>query len=136
MDTTTADSPILRRTLELCEAIVEQPDFKALKGRIDAFMSDDLAKFQYQQVNDLGQMLQMKQENGMELQPEEIGRFEAVRKEFLSNPVATDFLDAQREMQELHQTVARALDKTFELGRRPSQDDLQDGSCGSGCGCH
>jgi hypothetical protein len=26
--------------------------------------------------------------------------------------------------------------KTFELGRVPSEEDLQEGSCGHGCGCH
>src|SRR5688572_21811605 len=57
MDLATADSPILRRTLELCQVIAEQPDFQELKARIDAFMDDELAKFQYQQVNELGQVL-------------------------------------------------------------------------------
>jgi len=136
MDTATAESHIIQRTLDLCGAIAEQPDFQALKERLDAFMSDELLKFQYQQVNDLGQLLQMKQSDGLELKPEEIAQFEGLREEFMKNPVAQGFLDAQQQMQQLHQAVARLLDKTFELGRRPGHEDLQDGSCCGGCGCH
>lgn len=136
MDTSTAESHIIQRTLDLCQAIVEQPEFRSLKESIDAFMGDEGAKFQYQQVNQVGQLLQMKQREGAELQPEEIARFETMRQELLANPTAMRFLDAQDKMQQIHQAVGKALDKTFELGRRPAFEDLQDGSCGSGCGCH
>ena len=78
MDTATGESPIIQRTLDLCQAIVEQPDFQTLKERLDAFMGDELLKFQYQQVNDLGQLLQMKQSDGLELKPEEIAQFETL----------------------------------------------------------
>jgi cell fate (sporulation/competence/biofilm development) regulator YlbF (YheA/YmcA/DUF963 family) len=136
MDTTTVESQITQRTLDLCQAIVEQPDFPALKERLDAFMADELLKFQYQQVNDLGQLLQMKQSDGLEMKPDEIAQFETIREEFLKNPTAKGFLDAQQQMQQLHQAVGRLIDKTFELGRRPNDEDLQDGSCcGGGCGC-
>jgi cell fate (sporulation/competence/biofilm development) regulator YlbF (YheA/YmcA/DUF963 family) len=135
MDTASTESYIIKRTLDLCQAVVEQPDFQALKERIDAFMGDELLKFQYQQVNDLGALLQMKQNDGLELKPEEIAKFGELREEFLQNPTAQAFLDAQEEMQRLHQAVTRLLNKTFELGRRPEFEDLQDGSCCGGCGC-
>jgi cell fate (sporulation/competence/biofilm development) regulator YlbF (YheA/YmcA/DUF963 family) len=136
MDTATAESTIIERTLDLCQVIAEQPDFLTLKESFDAFMDDEPLKFQYQQINELGQLLQMKQSDGLELKPEEIAQFETMRKEFLGNPTATAFLDAQQQMQQLHQTVGKLIDKTFELGRRPNDDDLQDGSCcGGGCGC-
>lgn len=135
MDTATAESHIIQRTLDLCQAIVDQPDFQSLKKSVDAFMADERVKFQYQQLNETGQLLQMKQRDGMELTPEDIAQFETMRDEFLSNPTAKSFLDAQQEMQQLHQAVGRLLDKTFELGRRPNVEEL-DGSCGSGCGCH
>jgi cell fate (sporulation/competence/biofilm development) regulator YlbF (YheA/YmcA/DUF963 family) len=135
MDTATADSRIIQRTFDLCEAIVEQPDFQELKKSIDSFMDDEMLKFQYQQVSELAQLLQMKQSEGLEVKPEEVGHFEALREEFLKNPTAQGFLAAQQQMQELHQTVGRILDKTFELGRKPQFDDLDNG-CGSGCGCH
>jgi cell fate (sporulation/competence/biofilm development) regulator YlbF (YheA/YmcA/DUF963 family) len=136
MDTTTGQSPIIQRSLDLCQVIAEQPDFLALKEKFDAFMGDELLKFQYQQLNDLGQLLQLKQSDGLELKPEEIAQFETMRVEFLENPTAQGFLDAQQQMQQLHHAVGKLIDKTFELGRRPNDEDLQDGSCCGGGGCH
>jgi cell fate (sporulation/competence/biofilm development) regulator YlbF (YheA/YmcA/DUF963 family) len=136
MDTATAESHIIQRTLDLCQAVVDQPDFQSLKKSIDAFMADEPVKFQYQQLNEAGQLLQMKQRDGIELTPEDIAQFETMREEFLGNPTAQGFLDAQQQMQQLHEAVGRLLNKTFELGRRPTYEDLQDGCCGGGCGGH
>lgn len=135
METRDKDSGIIRKTQDLCQAITEQPDFQEVKGKWDAFMADEKLKFQYQQVNDLGNLLQMKQSNGLELKPEEIDQFESLRTEFLNDPVAQGFLDAQQQLQQLHQTVGQFLDKTFELGRRPEFEDVNNGCCGD-CGCH
>lgn len=135
MDTTAKDSGIIQRTMDLCQAIVEQSDFQELKEKLDAFMADEYLKFQFQQVNDLGNLLQMKQSQGLELKPEEIAQFETLRESVVQNPVAQGFLDAQQQMQQLQQMVSRFLDKTFELGRRPEFEDVHDGSCGN-CGCH
>ncbi len=135
MDTSAKDSGIIRRTLDLCHAVAEQPDFQTLKQGIDLFMADEFLKFQYQRLNDLGGLLQMKQSEGIELKPEEVEQFETLRGELLANPVVTGFLSAQEQLQELHKVVGKFLDKTFELGRRPEYEEIHDGSCG-GCGCH
>lgn len=135
MDTIGPDSGIIQRTLDLCGAIVEQPDFQELKAKLDAFLGNELLKFQFQQVNDLGGLLQMKQSQGLDVQPEEVAQFEALREDLLGNPVAQGFLDAQQQLQRLHQVVDQFLDKTFELGRKPAYEEAHDGSCG-GCGCH
>jgi cell fate (sporulation/competence/biofilm development) regulator YlbF (YheA/YmcA/DUF963 family) len=135
MQTLDPESGIILRTRDLCQALVEQPDFVDLKGRLDAFLSDELLKFKFQQVNDLGNLLQMKQGQGLELKPDEIETFEKLRDDLLGNPVAKGFLDAQQQMQQLHQMVDKFIDRTFELGRRPEFDEVHDGSCGD-CGCH
>ncbi len=135
MDTKAKESGIIQKTLELCQAVVDQGDFQSVKQKIDAFMSDELLKFQYKQVNDLGGLLQMKQNQGMELKDEEITQFETLRDQLLGNPVATGFLEAQQELHNLHRIVDRFLDKTFELGRLPEYEDVHDGSC-SDCNCH
>jgi cell fate (sporulation/competence/biofilm development) regulator YlbF (YheA/YmcA/DUF963 family) len=135
METKAKESPITQRTLELCQAIVEQSDFQTLKEKLDAFMSNELLKYEYQQVNGMGDLLRMKQGQGLELKPEEITQFEALREKFLGNPVAQGFLDAQEQLQQLHEVVGRFLNKTFELGRRPEYEDVHDGSC-SDCNCH
>lgn len=135
MDTIAKESGITQRTLELCQAVVEQPDFQALAQKLDAFLGDEMLKFRYQQVNELRNLLQMKQNHGLELTPEEITQFDTLRDEFVGNPVAKGFLEAQQQVAQLHEVVGRFLDKTFELGRRPEYDDVHDGSC-SGCGTH
>jgi len=135
MDTKAKESPITQRTLDLCQAIVEQTDFQTLKQQLDAFMSNELLKYEYQQVNGLGDLLRMKQGQGLELKPEEVTQFETLREKFLNDPVAKGFLDAQEQLQQLHEVVSRFLNKTFELGRRPEYEDVHDGSC-SDCGCH
>jgi len=135
MDTKAKESPITQRTLELCQAIVDQSDFQVLKQKLDAFLSNELLKFEYQQINGLGDLLRMKQGQGLDLKPEEVTQFETLREKFLTDPVAQGFLDAQEQLQQLHEVVSRFLNKTFELGRRPEYEDVHDGSC-SDCGCH
>jgi len=134
MDTQAKESLITQRTLDLCQAIVDQSDFQVLKQKLDDFMSNELLKFEYQQVNGMGDLLRMKQSQGLELKPEEITQFEVMREKFLGDPVAQGFLDAQEQLQQLHEIVSRFLNKTFELGRRPEYEDVHDGSCRD-CGC-
>jgi cell fate (sporulation/competence/biofilm development) regulator YlbF (YheA/YmcA/DUF963 family) len=135
MDTKAKESPITQRTLELCQAISQQSDFQEVKQKIDAFMSNELLKYEYQQVNGMGDLLRAKQGQGLELKPEEITQFETLREKFLNDPVAQGFLDAQEQLQQLHDVVGKFLNKTFELGRVPEYEDVHDGSCGD-CGCH
>ncbi len=133
MDTKVKESPITQKAQELCQAIVEQPDFLELKQKLDAFLADELLKFDYQQVNGLGELLQMKQSQGLELPQDEVAKFEALREKLLNDPVAQGFLEAQQQLQQLHEVVNRFLEKTFELGRRPEYEDVH--GCGD-CGCH
>ncbi len=132
--TTTQDS-VQQKTRELCQAIVDQPEFQQMRQQIDAFMSDEAAKLQYQTVMEKGQMLQYKQETGSPLSNDEIMAFEKERDALVNNPVARAFLDAQQQMQKVQETVGQYVSKTFELGRMPTDEDMS-GGCGSGCGCH
>ena len=133
MTTQTADSIIVQKTRELCQTIVEQPEFQSIRQRIDTFMADDVAKVQYQTVVEKGDMLQHKQQMGLPMSAEEISDFEKNRDALINNPVARDFLDAQQAMQKVQESVGQYVAKTFELGRPPSEDDFH--GCGSGCGC-
>jgi len=125
------------KTNELCEAILEQLQSNGIRKRIDAFLSDDSARNQYEIVMSKGQALQEKQHHGQTLDPAEISAFEKDRDALLASPVASGFLDAQEEMHDLQHTVQKFVAKTIELGRIPGADDLTEGgSCGHGCGCH
>ena len=124
------------KTNELCEAILEQMQTAGIRKRIDTFMADNRARGQYEALMTKGQALQEKQHHGQTLDAAEIATFESERDALLKNPVATSFLDAQEEMHEIEKSVKRTVAKTIELGRIPLADELSEGSCGHGCGCH
>ena len=136
MSTTTTETPIVQATRALCRTILDQPEFKNVRRQVDAFMADESARAQYQVVIEKGEELQHKQQMGLPLTNDEIGEFEKNRTALVDNPVARGFLDAQQEMQKVQESVGQYVAKTFELGRLPTEEDFDSGSCGSGCGCH
>lgn len=133
---TATDNAVVAKTRELCETILAQPEFQSVRRDVDAFMSNDAAKSQYEALAEKGEYLHHKQHQGVPLGQEEIAEYEKLRTAFLANPVAKNFLDAQEKMQEVQQTVGKFVSKTLELGRVPTEEDLDGGGCGSGCGCH
>src|SRR5258708_36317538 len=136
MQTTTEANAILEKTRELCQVILDQPEFQMIRQQITAFMSDDEAKSQYQFLSEQGEVLQLKQQQGLPLTNEEIAEFENRRETFLTNPTAKGFLDARQQMQQMQESVDQYVAKTFDLGRLPEENDFQSGSCGSGSGGH
>ena len=132
----TEETVIVQKTKELCQAILDQPNMHSIRQRIDTFMSDEKSKDQYDNLMAKGQELQQKQQAATQLSGEEISGFEKEREALLNNPVARGFLDAQEELHDVQETVQKYLHKTLELGRMQTDEDLNGGSCGSGCGCH
>jgi cell fate (sporulation/competence/biofilm development) regulator YlbF (YheA/YmcA/DUF963 family) len=108
----------------------------ASAGALTLFLADSTARGQYELLMSKGQALQEKQHHGQTLDPAEISAFEKDRDALLKNPVASSFLDAQEEMHALQSGVQKIVAKTIELGRIPAAEDLSEGSCGHGCGCH
>ena len=137
METAVQPSAVDDKIRDLCQAIIERPDFSDLRRRIDAFMADEKVKYEYQMLNDTGALLQQKQQQGMQITEEEVGRFEALRDSFVKNPVATEFMAAQQEVSRVQDNILKHVQKTLELGRVPTVDDMNDGSCcnNHGCGC-
>ena len=136
MEITIEESPVTRKTKELCQTLLDEPGVRSIRQRIDAFMDDEKARTQYEELVAKGQALQEKQQNAMQLTDGEIAEFEQQREGLLNNPVARGFLDAQEELQQVQQSVHKYIKKTLELGRIPAEEDLAEGSCGHGCGCH
>ena len=132
---TIKDSIIIQKTRELCQIIIEQPEFQGIRRRIDSFMTNEEAKTIYQTVVERGDQLQQKQQMGLPLTDEEVAAFETQRETLVNHPIARSFLDAQQEMHKLQETVGQYVAKTFELGRVPEAEDFSAGSCGSSCGC-
>src|SRR5437867_11516769 len=117
MEVITDNSTVLQKTRELCQAILDQPDFPMIRRQVDAFLADESMKVQYQELSDRGTLLQHKQQTGMPLDMAEIADFEQRREAFLTHPVAQGFLAAQQAMQNVQESVSQYLAKTFELGR-------------------
>ena len=136
MQTAIDETPVIRKTKELCQAILDEPNMRSIRQRIDAFLGDDQTRAQYDGLMTKGQELQQKQQMSMPLSGDEISSFEQQRDALLNNPVARGFIDAQEELHQVQESIHNYVNKTLELGRIPTDEDLNGGSCGSGCGCH
>jgi cell fate (sporulation/competence/biofilm development) regulator YlbF (YheA/YmcA/DUF963 family) len=136
MQTTIEETPVLQKTRELCQAILDQPNMQSIRQRIDAFMGDEKTRALYDTLVTKGQALQEKEQMSMPLSREEINDFEKQREAVVNNPVARNFLDAQEELHNVQATIHQYVNKTLELGRMPTDEDLSGGGCGHGCGCH
>ena len=136
MTTQIGENAIIEKTKALCQAIVDQPAMSSIRRRVDAFLSDASARGQYETLMTKGQALQEKQTQGRQLERAEIADFEKHREVLLNNPIARGFLDAQEELHEIQHSIQKYVTKTLELGRVPKAEDMEDHSCGDGCGCH
>jgi cell fate (sporulation/competence/biofilm development) regulator YlbF (YheA/YmcA/DUF963 family) len=134
METITS-TPLIEKTRELCQILMTQPEYLAIRRQVEAFTADDEAKRQYQTVSEKGEYLQHKQSQGVQLGDDEVADFEKERDRLFSNPIARGFMDAQQSMHKMQETVSQYVGKTFELGRVPEADDFDSGGCGPTCGC-
>jgi len=135
METIVDESVIVAKTKELCQAILDEPNMRAVRQRVDTFMGDDQARSLYDSLVSKGQALQQKQQLSMPLTGEEVADFEQHRTALFNNPVAKDFLDAQEQLHQVQESVQHYVTKTLELGRVPTPDEVKGDSCGHGCGC-
>ena len=125
MEVITDNTAVLQKTRELCQAILDQPDFPMIRRQVDSFLADESIKGQYQELSDRGAILQHKQQTGMPLDMTEIADFEKRREAFLSSPVAQGFLEAQQAMHTVQESISQFVAKTFELGRLPEQEGCE-----------
>ena len=134
-ETQTSDA-LTQKIEELCQTILNQPEVKSIQQRIEAFNADSASQKQYEALSERGEYLQHKQQQGAQLTDVEVAEFEKSREAFFNNPIAKGFVDAQQQMHKMQDSVSKYVSKTLELGRVPAAEDLESGSCGSGCGCH
>ena len=132
-------SAIVEKTEELCKTILEQPLYRELKQKIDAFFNHAEIQPLYQRLCARQQTLQEKQQSGQALTDEEMDAFEKDRSSFFDHEIARNFVDAQQKMNKVLETVHSYVTKTLEFGRMPTEEDFQSGCCGGsgggGCGC-
>lgn len=128
--------PVEAQTLELCKALVHEPEFPDLYRKVERYLADVGAQFQLNQLQEVNQLLQHKQSMGAELSAEEIEHYEKIRQTVVESEVIRDFLDAEEKIQSIQNRIHRFLMKTFEVGRVPIADDFFEETCNSGCGGH
>ena len=136
MQTTIDDTGVIQKTRDLCQSIIEQPEFRQIRQRVEAFMVDQTVKDLYQRVVEKGDALQQKQQFGVPMDNAEVAAFEQDREQLLNSPVAREFLEAQQQMHQIQESVMQYVGKTFELGCVPMDEDFSSGGCGPSCGCH
>ncbi|HSH94047.1 MAG TPA: YlbF family regulator [Roseimicrobium sp.] len=136
MTATTTESIIVEKTRELCQTLIEQPEFQTIRSSVETFLANDEARAQFDALNLKGQTLQQKQQAGLPLSEAEIADFESTREKLLANPVASNFLKAQEEMNGIQDQINQHVSKTFELGRVPNAEDFDSCCNEGGCGCH
>lgn len=129
------ETPVIEKTKELCNVLVNQASFKELQAQIQDFMDSSEVQEMYQGLGDKQGILQQKQEAGMPLTDEEIADFNKDREAVLANPVAKGFIDSQQSMKDLQKTLTAYLSLTFELGRCPTADEVDESQNASGGGC-
>ena len=139
MTITAEETTVSLKTRELCESILNDPGYQGLRRQIDTFLADERAKELYRNLAEKGEHLNHKQQQGVQLSREEIAEYEKERDSLFSNPVASAFVEAQQNLQKVQESVSQYVSKTIELGRVPTEEELESGGgggCGSGCGCH
>ncbi len=135
MEIKTNYSPVLDKLRELCQTVIDQPSFEQITAHIRAFEQDPKAREQYNTVCDLQDIMRDKEQQGVPLTDDDIDEYEREREALFNNPVAAGFIQAQQQIHRVHETVSQYVQKTFQLGRVPNDDDFQSGSCGPRCGC-
>src|SRR5438874_2693985 len=111
MPTTLEESPVMQKTKELCQAILEQPNMQSIRRRIDAFMGDEQSRALYDGLVSKGQVLQQKQQQSLPLAEGEVEDFEQHRTALFNNPVARGFIDAQEELHQVQESVHQYVTK-------------------------
>src|SRR5687768_6991565 len=113
----TQENTVLEKTRELCQALLEQPEYISIRKHIDAFMANEEAKGLYENLSEKGEYLHHKQHQGVTLSDQEVQSYETDRTNFFANPVAKNYINAQEELRRIQDAINQYVGKTFELGR-------------------
>ena len=137
MQTLTAETTIDERIQDLCEAILGDSEYQELAAHIEALLSDPDSKADYEKFAQKGDEMHQKQHSGLDVTDEDLDVYEALHKAADENPKVKKFMDAQSELNAIHQKVSKYVAKTIENGKVPTTEEMEakDGCCGGGCGC-
>jgi cell fate (sporulation/competence/biofilm development) regulator YlbF (YheA/YmcA/DUF963 family) len=146
-DTTTAThSGLDSKIKELCQALLDDVQVQSAREQIDAFLDDDEAREIYASVMQKSEQLQNKQRSGLELTDDDILEYNKLRDRAFADPRVQSFQMSRGFVQEVEDKVVAYVEKTLELGRIPTEEEVvkSGGCCGGGggggcssggCGC-
>jgi len=123
---------------ELCEFVLEQDDYQEAWKQIEKFLENEPAKMRYRAWQETGAELHHQEQQGMAPSEDHVAELERLKQTVLDDPVAVRFLEAEGQMNQMFSTVTKLLQKTLQMGRVPSAEEMAEGECcgNSGCGCH
>jgi cell fate (sporulation/competence/biofilm development) regulator YlbF (YheA/YmcA/DUF963 family) len=131
-----AQAPTLEdKALELCQFVLDQPEFQDSWSRIEAFLADPAAQNLYREWQEASRDLAMRERQGVPLTDHDLVVVESRKEAVLANDVAIGFAESEEILNGIFGTVTQLLQKTLQLGRVPTEEDLSAGCCGGGCGC-
>ena len=134
-----AIAPAITAQIEsLCAVIAADPEVQSAREAAEAFLADDQAVALYREVMNLGRSLEQRHRSGVELEAEDLSRFQNLQDQADQHEGIQSFMAAQDALQAVANTVNGFIAKTLEKGSVPALDEVMGGGCcgGGGCGCH
>lgn len=122
----TEKSPALLSLKGLCDALASDPEFQEMRQSLEDFKKDEVAGKQLKALTAMGNVIRAKQARKEELIPREVEEFEALRTDFMSNPVAAAYVDSQEQLLNTRKFVAHYISKTIERGQTPDFQEILD----------
>ncbi|MEM8955209.1 MAG: YlbF family regulator [Verrucomicrobiota bacterium] len=138
MSTTTVDeTTVEEKAQELCQWVVDSPQFVEAREKIVAFLEDEEAQLLYRAYHEKGVEITRRQREGDGLTGADHMEFESLEDKARANPVTDAFMNSEAEMNAIFSTVAKYLQRTLQTGSVPSAEDFADSECceSGGCGC-
>lgn len=133
MATTTTEgvTSLEDKARELCQFILESPDYLAAQGKIDIFDEDTGAQQLYQGWRETEMELHGKHQEGKEISDAEISDLETKRDAAMENSTVADFAEAEGSLNQMFSTVVKIVQKSLQEGSVPTDEELAE-CCGSG----
>ena len=134
---TLESTSIKEKALELCQFIVDAPEFAEAHETIQKFIEDDEAKAVYGKLQEKSHELHHLSHEGKKPTDADLDELNALQKAVAENPLAAAFIGAENQLDDTFRTVTKLLQKTLQLGHVPTEEDMVESDCCSsgGCGC-
>lgn len=134
VDFTASGQAVIAKTQELCQSIIDSPELKDMLADVEAFMEHDEAKNLFTAMQQSYSELMQKQEAGKELTAGEMNEFQKKQEAVMNHPISKKFLEARERIDQVQNEIGTWVSMTFELGRLPTQHEIDHAGCGD-CGC-